>query len=564
MNKTVKRKEGGKTPRRGAAAEKARSAAGGKRSRAVQRLRGLGAIVLFAIAALLIADQVVFMSPKVPDHDIFYHLRHTSLYLSRGLFMREFPWVTCSVISKFQGDIWYGFHLLLIPITFVSEPSDQIKVAGSFILAICLLLIYLAARHSKLAYPYIWPYMTLLSAAVFIQRLVMARPHVVSAGVAALLLSFLVSGGLWAIFFLSLALTFLHLSFFWLGILIAIVVVSFSFAVERVFHWRRLVATFGGLAVGWLLRPNPIGAAKILNIQLFRLTLEKQKGLEGFGTELSPLIPQALLLLLPFIALWLGFAAVFLVKTLRRRTDLSPQARVFLWSSLALSALFFAMTMLAYQRALDQWDLFAVLFIAAGYTHFLAARRAEGKEPARGNRRQKIITVVGAVALVGLVWGGVYTYKQFIRLLGTRVSRCAAVGEWLQANSQPGDIVFHANWGMFPELFFWDPKNYYIGGMDPIFQFVYDEKLYWEATHLGNNEMGGKTWGTSEEAGAELEDTYTVLRRDFKAAYLVINEGLTPSLYMYASGDPRFIPCFDDRRFAVFKLAESPPANGAQ
>ncbi len=134
-------------------------------------------------------------------------------------------------------------------------------------------------------------------------------------------------------------------------------------------------------------------------------------------------------------------------------------------------------------------------------------------------------------------------------------SRAAA--EWLKNNSRPGEIVFHVNWGQFPELFYWNQHNRYIGGMDPIFQYAYDKGLYWKAHHLLVGNAVDHTWGTPEAKGTNPEDTYTVIRRDFKASYIFLEKYRSPALFLHArDNDPRFVRCFDDRRTAIFRLSD--------
>ena len=49
---------------------------------------------------------------------------------------------------------------------------------------------------------------------------------------------------------------------------------------------------------------------------------------------------------------------------------------------------------------------------------------------------------------------------------------------WLLKNTEPREIVFNADWDDFPFLFFYNQKNYYIVGLDPMYMYKYDKKLY--------------------------------------------------------------------------------------
>ncbi|MCJ7750925.1 MAG: hypothetical protein MUQ65_07495, partial [Armatimonadetes bacterium] len=97
-------------------------------------------------------------------------------------------------------------------------------------------------------------------------------------------------------------------------------------------------------------------------------------------------------------------------------------------------------------------------------------------------------------------------------------------------------------------------KDKYIGGMDPIFQYAYDPALYWKAHHLYTGQFANYTCGEPMCDPSNSEDTFTVLQRDFRASYLVLEQKRHPRLLRYALGDPRFQFVFDDGVIAVFRL----------
>ncbi|NIM07187.1 MAG: hypothetical protein GTN69_07285 [Armatimonadetes bacterium] len=535
------------------------------RTESAHKWKTLLHLILFSVAAIAAASYVYLQSPHIIARDALYHLRHAAVYASEGLFMTEFPWVVYSVVSTFAADIWYGFHVLLIPFTSFNGPVAQVKTAGIFILATMLVLFYLAMRRNRMALPFLWPFVLLFISGSFVGRLTTTRPVAISMGLTALLFSFMISGGILAVFFLSLALTFFHLSFFWLGILIAIAVSAVKVRTERKWEWRKPLAVLLGLAAGWLLRPNPIGAAKVLYVQVFRLMFEKQKGLLAFGRELYPMRPEVLLhdygLL---ILIWLGITAISLFAIIRHGVERPARNRTLLWSSLGLSLLFFAMTPLLSQRSVDQWALFAIIFVAAGFTYFIVPRQVETKafsgkkfvprQTLGGEMRAACISA-GALILAFMMWRATDT-QMLKKGYGIPPDRLKGGLEWLKDNSEPGEIVFHVSWGNFPELFYWNQHNRYIGGMDPIFQYAYDKSLYWKVHHLWVGKAPGYTWGSPKPEGAKLEDAYTVMTRDFKASYLLLEELRSPTLFSYVTSDPRFVPRFDDGWTAIFRLSD--------
>jgi len=510
-------------------------------------------LIIFCMAAVLIPGYLNLLTPNITASDALYHMRHASLYASISPFMSEFPWLTGSVIGEYASDIWYGFHILLIPFTYFHEALTQLKSAGIFILTVMLVLFYFAMRKCRIVFPHFWPFVLLF---MIVWRLAQTRPNALSLGIIAVLFSYLLTGSIWGVFFSSLALTFFHLAFFWLAMVVALAVFMVKLFTEKVVEWRKLIALFGGLIGGLLLRPNPIGGAKLVYVQVIELMLVKQKVMLTFGRELSKLPLKELYdTYAPSVLLWLGVMALFLVVIYRSKDRLQPEARTLLWSSFGLSLLFFGMTVFMSARALDQWAPFAVIFMAGCFTHIINPQIAKPKELLRWNIRMNA-GIGGAILLVAMVVVSMSSYMHKMDE-GVRPYAFRDAAEWLKNNAKPKEIVFHTSWGDFSKLFYWNPQNYYIGGMDPIFEYAYSTDLYWKATHLLLSEGSSYTWGTQYQKDSVPEDTFTVLRRDFKASYLWVNLQKEPLLYQYASKDPRFIPCYDDGEIAIFKLSNS-------
>jgi hypothetical protein len=86
--------------------------------------------LVFALGALIVSALLHFSSDKFADPDGFYHFRHAALYGEGNLFSPAFPWIPFSVIGKYSADIWYGFHVLLIPFTWIGDPELAMRLAG--------------------------------------------------------------------------------------------------------------------------------------------------------------------------------------------------------------------------------------------------------------------------------------------------------------------------------------------------------------------------------------------------------------------------------------------------
>ena len=532
------------------------------------RLWAVLGFVAFTAVAVAAAAYLLLSLPGVPDRDALYHCGHAKLYAERGPFMKAFPWTTYSVVRTYASDIWYGFHLLLAPFTFARDPVRGVKLAGVFDLAALLVLFYVAMRRAGMRLPYLWPFLVLGFTPFLLYRLLMTRPHIISMGLAALLLSCTVGGSLWGVGIVSFAVTFVHLGFFWVIPLVVGAVIVVKRLGEEPWAWKEAVVALAGGMAGWLLRPNPIGAGKLVYVQIVQLALEKQKGVALlFGADLlsgldsMKTYPEDFARLFGPALILCVAAAVVLIAALFHGVEFKPRQRTLLWSSFSLSAITLVMMMYFSIRAVDLWAVFSVVFVAALFTFVLPPR--DGPRPAFPSRRPAAIAAaLGGLLVAYMFWSGFQQYETQMPKFTYPPDRFKGAAEWIEAHSAPGEVVFHGHWDLFPDLFFWNTENRYIGGMDPIFQYAYDPALYWKAHHLWSGTFGSYTCGTPACGPGRGEDTFTVLRRDFEASFLVLEKQRHAALYRYALGDPRFELGFEEGEVVVFALKGAEGAGG--
>jgi hypothetical protein len=89
----------------GAAAEKGSGESGLSLLDRYPKVLALALIILFAA---FLHSQLI---PLVADADSFYHLRHTWVYRTRGIFDSSFPWAQFSVVKTNAADIGTGSTL---------------------------------------------------------------------------------------------------------------------------------------------------------------------------------------------------------------------------------------------------------------------------------------------------------------------------------------------------------------------------------------------------------------------------------------------------------------------
>ncbi len=494
---------------------------------------------------IIISIVLQFSSPNIADPDGFYHIRHAYIYRTQGLFDSSFPWTQFSVIKKYGADIWYGFHIFLIPFTYFADLTFGIKVAGAFITFTALAFFFWAIKRLGIKLPAVWPVMLVAISPDVLYRLTMTRPHNLTLGLGFLIFSFLIKGGAAPLLIASALLSFIHLALAWVPILIALVVVAVKKLQKQDIEWKKIAAVAAGLTIGLAARPNPLGAVKLAFIQVVQILMAKLNQIPlYFGRELkSPdiysIIQNILPILIILIAAWILFR--------RKKIIPAPETqRLFtaLYAGLALMIIFMILTLTVARRGYDALIGYGVITAAALTSMYLH------KNP---QHRKIILSTV--IIIIGLV-ASLNTLPLSKKYMDQawKPNYMKEVSLWLKENTKPGEIVFNTRWDYFAGLFFWNPNNYYISGMDPIFQYAYNEPLYWKAHFLAIDKADKFTCGKIRCVQEETEDTHAALVNDFKASYLMLRQSQNPKLYFYLVKDNKFPLVFDNGQEAVFKI----------
>jgi hypothetical protein len=517
-----------------------------------------GVKAALSVGSLVIAAAALHaLSPTTADPDAYYHVRHAWVYRTQGLLHSPFPWAAFSAIRDQASDLWYGFHVLLVPFSLAPSLLQGLHAAGMAVTAASLILVWLAFAVLRLPWPLAWVAVFAATGEVLF-RLAMLRPQPLSLALAVLALAVLASPGLRrrgaVLFGLALLAAWIHLALAWLLPLVAALFAVIGMAHRLRPDWRSAAAIGLGTLAGFALRPQPVGALRLAWIQLGLFLEVKARGLAlPFGQELQPLSlalegPRLLLPALGVLAALLVFAR--LVRS-QRAVDLP--ARVAAWTSLTLALLFALLSVRVASRSIELAAVFA-----AGFAGLVA--REHGRGATAGGRARAFAWLAAFLAV--LVPMAALRYR--VRVEHARpLLAYRGVSAWLAANSVPGELVFHAWWDQFPHLFFWNPRNRYVGGMDPLFQFAHDEALFWKAHWLSTDAFPQATCGRPSCDAADLEATSLVLRRDFGAAYVLAHRSLNPRLDAYLAGEPAFRRVFDDGTDVLYRVQyDAPPPPG--
>lgn len=515
---------------------------------------GGGQMAAFLIVAVMVGAFFRLMAPNIPDPDSFYHFRHAAIYAEKGITYSQFPWLVYSVVNRLSADLGYGFHLLLVPLTFLGDQVLGVKLGAVLETVITLTLLFLVLRRHRIAFCGVWPFAVFLLGPPMTYTFLMTRPQTLTMGLCALLFSLLVRGPAWGVLLAAAAICFFHLNVFVIVPVIVAIVALCKCLTGGGWEWRKWVAAAAGMGLGALLRPNPLGAVKLEYVQFLVHEMVRKEGIPlNFGREWLPVNLEGLVAGFSwFLLLWAIMLGTALAIAARGGRE-DREGGCLLWSSLALSILFFVVMVTFTKRVAPLWAVFSVIFAAQTFSRLVRRSAVGGRHVLSGETRLVVACVVGVllVAMAGAVLNE-HIVREKWRAHNSYRMRDAAF--WLADHSQPGDIVLNVSWSSFPELFFWNTKNRYVHGLDPIFLFAYDQKLYWKVAALDGRPVVQSA--AAKALGPELADMdlYELAKTELGASYVLVEARRRSPVEAQLSGDMRFERVFDDRDVVIFAV----------
>jgi hypothetical protein len=496
------------------------------------------ALVLIGLCAWL-----NFRTNAVTDPDSLYHFGHAMVYSERGALDQGFPWTSASATGHYDGDLWWGFHVVLVPFTFLGDPVTGLKAAATVALALGCFLLYLAARRVSARFAWAAPLLVLLAGSVETGRLIALRPQAISIGLFAWVAVSICTRDVRAALLTGLAVGYLHATLSWLAVLIALLVgLVVSIGAKKALVAAPL-ALVSGVVVSILLRPGAIDSLHLLRIQIFELSRAKAQGVPlPFGLEVFPMSSEVLLRVFPlFLVVWLVCLAS-LSPLMAREKSAGAEVRGLIVSAAAVSVIGFLITVFASYRGLDIWLVFGALAVM-GLTSLLV-RPLE--------RRYATVALAAIVAALGA-----FAVTGHVRAMandGIDPNRMKPAMLWLRDNSAPSEIVGTIHWDLFGEMFFHNRKNRYVEGMDPIFLYAQDPEMFWKLHNLDIRAAASHTAGTPIVDTPQMVDTIDVFRRELGAGKVLLLKWTTPELEMHMRNDARCSVGYEDDFVVVFRL----------
>ncbi|MBI2191786.1 MAG: hypothetical protein HYU36_07370 [Planctomycetes bacterium] len=413
---------------------------------------GVGAVAL-----------LTFSTPGLPGVDGYYHIQIARLTRMQGI-LHEFPWTQQSIFLSGFADKELLFHMFLVPFA-GGDLITGAKVASCFLGGILFLVFHFSLQAQGCRFPLLWTLVLLGSGPVFLYRMALPRPHVLS-----LLLLLLTAYCLHRRRCRSLAvLGFVYAWSYAASHLILILAILFNLSLllaRKRPDLRTLLYTAGGLVLGLLSHPHFPHHLTLWYVQTVLAPFHAWGVLQGQLVQGAEMLPPSGRL----FATGMAVPSLVLVSGLLGYLWKGQQPGERTWMWLSYSLFFLGLTLLSVRFA-EYWVPFTLQLGASVLTDWMEACDSEpGFRWPRSARWS--VPVVFLILSEAATTHGILKAQASLTKDGD--SSMAEACAWLNDHLPPGEIIFHTEWDDFPKLFFYAPRQYYLVGLDPVFMWRHD------------------------------------------------------------------------------------------
>jgi hypothetical protein len=486
------------------------------------------ALAVFALAFAYMY-RMQHLTRTIQEYDGWFHIKFASLLPTIG-FTNEFKWAAQSTWATHFADKEFLFHVFLIPFTWTGDLIGGLKLATALLAAGVVVTFFLVLALGRARWPEAWTLLLLGSGYVFLYRLCMPRPHLLS--IILLLWSVhLILGRRRRLLAVVILVYSLSYTAFHLPLALAVIVSVERWLVERELDWRTPATIAGAMGLGIVLHPYfPQSFLAFWAHDFVVPWMSVRTDLDlSMADELMPLSTRALLLEhMPIALSYLG--AIYLALSRPRPSSRSTRA-LFLISSLYLLMTLMIHRFVEYSVPVTLW------FLASFYSEQLAGfdlRRSLARGAGRSPWIVRAATAATALLLAGSV---VKTYRDTAPIMNENPPSLRGSARWLAEHTEPDELVFTCDWDDSPQLFFYDDHNRYPVMMDPVLMYLHDPQLWREWSRIADGGFAGRTYDM-------LVKTYRhgVCTWDFEAFRHIVET------------DPRFTIVHDDVDAFVFSI----------
>ena len=513
----------------------------------------LGYFFIFSLAFIVFI--YVLLPPGVLCPDSFYHTKMALIMKDQGL-IQNFPWTQFTTYKDLFVDHHFGYHLLLIPFLSIPTPKNldaisaeidpliKAKLGTAFFAALVFLALYWFCRFLKIKRPMIWA-LTGFLVSPFLVRLSLIRAPAISLIIMILGFYFILRKKYLGLFILSFFYVWIYGA--WPLMLVVVIIYCLASATRELvdkwpttqnqkskiknftfyivfLHFTRSIfnkinlklifTCISGLTLGLVVNPYFPKTFSFYWFQTIKIGFLNYQNKIGVGAEWYPFDPGTFFLnALPILIPWAISLAWFIVS--------KKQQKTLSWFFAFISSFFILYTLKA-RRNIEYFIPSAILFSGVIFSQIserINWYKIKNRFKQYFKGPENIFYFIVTVFLITLIvfFMGFYLNFSVKRLhkshyeLSRPLNHFQLASHWLKKNTQAGEIVFQSNWGIFPELFYFNTKNYYINGLDQTFMYEKDKELYQDWLNLVSHKVNPN-------------QTAQILKERFQASYVLVDK----------------------------------------
>ncbi len=494
----------------------------------------------FILTFLIVGALQWYSAGFSADPDGFYHARVSQIFVEEGL-GGQFPWLAYTTWKDHFADQHFLYHLALYPFSDITLIPLSVTLFAAVFGALFYTLLGKLGVKGKVG----WMLLMFLGSVDFLFRINLVKANTLSLALLCGTLLLLLAWNKGKRYRHLLGLSVLAFVFVWTygGFVFLPVILGWYILAQLIHNWKLdlwpCVAVAVGIGLGLLLHPHSSNLLESLNNQLFQTGLgagsEVPAGNEWLAYNLNWFIKTNLLILF----VWFFSVATACYQIYKRHSGW-----LVLWFQ--LNAVFLFALALRHRRFIEYFVPFAIMAAAVTFRPLLARFSWQSFKKSLDNYWQ---VKVGAVILI-LIVSGAFTYDaiQAGKSLhdGTKSDAYRQAAQLIAERSQPGDIVLNTQWDQFPQLWYWNPRNHYIVGLDPTFMYIHDPDRYWAWRRIADD---------NPEDWQNVAETFDIMRRQLDSKFVFIEKQRSPDIFEFLSKHPEYSEnIYDSESSAVFAL----------
>lgn len=497
-------------------------------------------LISFGLALAVFAGLQYQARGVFADPDGFYHAKVSQL-LVHGNLTDQYIWMPFTTWANGFADQHYLYHLLLSPFNQVDSLPVSIVIFG-IIFFIALLVLFYKFKVSGVIW---WAALILFGSVDFIFRLNLVKANALSLVLMFLVLILLLQWqqnrskiNLLLMSAASFIFVWTYGGFVFLPVLVGGYVLAIYITQKKFDLWPLLIIILG-IGLGMLFHPHSGHLIESLGNQLFQTGLragsEVPAGNEWLQYNLFWFVKSNLIVLI----VWLFSIGIIIHKLIRSK--LSWQE---IW--LQILAIFFFFLAMQHRRFIEYFVPFAVLASAIVFEPFFS--KIEWQEVKNTIKKywQFRFVLLFVTITITLTFGWNFNQVASYVKQGTSSHQYEHAAQAIAEQSNPGDMVLNTQWDQFPQLWYWNSKNYYMAGMDPTFMYLQDPVRYWQWRKIADD---------NTDDWKDATATHLMIKESLATKFIFIETDRNSNIIEFLDQYPQFFePFFSEDNIAVYKV----------